>query len=178
MSRTVGALLQARWLFALGGGMGGACRMGSRQHGAARLRRLRRLMLLVPLVSASCADLARNDQGNLQPQTVRGPCQVKKFFILSQTAVRTDMTVGNVGQACRFTIFNPDLQVVLNAALVTGQPSHGRATAELITLGRQAAVSYVPQPGYAGPDQFSITLEPNDFAVIVAVTVQPSPPAP
>lgn len=158
--------------------MGSAYRMGSQQHGAARLRRFRRLALLVPLFSASCAGLDRNDQGNLQPQTVSGPCQVKKFFILSQTAVRTDMTVGNVGQACRFTLFNPDLQIVLNAALVTGQPAHGRATAELITLGRQAAVSYVPQPGYTGPDQFSITLEPNDFAVIVAVTVQPSPPAP
>jgi len=156
--------------------MGDARGMGSRQHDAARLRRLR-FTLLVPLFSGSCAGLDRNDQGNLQPQTVSGPCQVKKFFILGQTAVRTDMTVGNVGQACRFTLFNPDLQVVLNAALVTGQPAHGRATAELITLGRQAAVSYVPQPGYTGADQFSVTLEPNDLAVTVAVTVQPSPPA-
>ena len=140
-------------------------------------RRIRRLLLLAPLFTASCAGLARDDQGLLQPQTVRGPCQVKKFYILSTTTVRTNMTVGNVGQACRFTIFNPALQVVLNAALVTGQPAHGIATAELITAGRQAEVSYTPQPGYTGPDNFSITLEPNALGVTIAVTVQPYPPA-
>ena len=155
----------------------GACRMNIADHGAAALSRFRRFALLAPLLCASCAGLARDDQGNLQPQTVRGPCTVKKFFILSQTAVHTDMVVGNVGEACSFTIFNPDLQVVVNAALVTGQPSHGRATAERISGARQAEVSYTPQPGYTGPDQFSITLEPNDLAVVVAVTVQPSPPS-
>ena len=140
------------------------------------LRSLRSLVLLAPLFAASCADLTRNDRGKLQPQTVRGPCQVKKFFILSQTAVHTDITVKNVGQACIFTIFNADLQIVLNAALVTEQPAHGRATAALITAGRQAEVSYTPLPGYAGPDKFSITLEPNDLAVALAVTVQPPEP--
>ncbi len=140
------------------------------------VRSLRSLGLLLALFAASCADLARNDQGQLQPQTVSGPCQVKKFFILSQTAVHTDLTVANVGQACSFTIFNPDLQIVLSAALVTQQPDHGRATAALVTAGRQAEISYVPQPGYAGPDKFSITLEPNDLAVTLAVTVQPPPP--
>jgi hypothetical protein len=138
-----------------------------------RPRFLRGLLLLPVLLAASCADLARNDQGQLQPQTVSGPCQVKKFFILSQTAVHTDISVGNVGRACSFTIFNPDLQIVLNAALVTEQPAHGRATAALITAGRQAEISYIPQPGYAGPDKFSITLEPNDLAVVLTVTVRP-----
>ena len=155
----------------------GAYRMSTEEHSAAGLSRLHRLALWAPLLCASCAGLASNDQGNLQPQTVHGPCTVKKFLILSQTAVHTDMVVGNVGQACSFTIFNADLQIVLDAALVTGQPSHGRATAERITAGRQAEVSYTPQPGYTGSDQFSITLEPNDLAVVVAVTVQPSPPA-
>ncbi len=154
----------------------GACRISRQGYSSARLQFLRGLVLLVPLFAASCADLARNDQGQLQPQTVSGPCQVKKFFILRQTAVHTEITVGNVGQACSFTIFNPDLQIVLSAALVTEQPAHGRATAALITAGRQAEISYTPQPGYAGPDKFSITLEPNDLAVTLAVTVQPSAP--
>lgn len=152
------------------------CRIGRQGHNAGRLKRFRRLLLLVPLLAASCAGLARNDQGPLQPQTVSGPCDVKKFFILSQTSVHTDITVGNVGQACSFTMFNADLQIVLNAALVTDQPAHGRATAALITAGRQATVSYTPQPGYTGPDHFSITLEPNDLGVTFAVTVQSSPP--
>ena len=134
------------------------------------------LLLLTPLICASCAGLARNDQGPLQPQTVSGPCQVKKFFILSQTSVHTDMTVGNTGQACSFTLFNPALQVVINAALVTTQPAHGRATAERISGARQVAVSYAPQPGYAGPDRFAITMEPNDLGVTFDVSVQPNPP--
>jgi hypothetical protein len=135
------------------------------------------LPLLIPLWCASCAGLASNDQGPLQPQTVSGPCQVKKFFILSLTSVPTEMTIGNTGQACSLTLLNADLQIALNAALVTSQPAHGRATAVLITGRRQAAVSYTPQPGYTGPDRFSITLEPNALGMTFSVTVQPSPPA-
>ena len=138
----------------------------------------RAALLLAPLCCASCAGLAANDQGVLQPQAVSGPCQVKKFFILRLTSVHADMTVGNAGQACSLTLFNPDLQIVLNAALVTSQPTHGRATAELITAGRQAAVSYAPQPGYTGTDSFSVTFEPNAIGITFSVTVQANvPPA-
>lgn len=155
--------------------------MTSRTNAAAQARRIRSpLALLLPLLCAACAGLGagldRDDQGRLQPQTVRGPCQVKKFFVLSLRSVPTDMVVGNAGQACTFTMFDLNLQAVLNAALVTGQPAHGRAAAELIEAGRQAAISYVPQPGYVGPDQFSITLEPNAVGVTVNVTVQATPP--
>jgi len=156
----------------------GPRRMSNHEHGVPGLRRLRLLALLVPLAAGSCAGLDRNSQGPLQPQTVSGPCQVKKFFILSQTTVRTSMTVGNAGQACSFTIFNPNLQVVLSAALVTAQPAHGHATAEVINFRRQAAVSYTPQPGYTGPDQFSVTLQPNYLGMAFSVTVQPSSAAP
>ena len=133
--------------------------------------------LLVPLCCVSCAGLATNDRGVLQPQTVSGPCQVKKFFILRLTSVHADMTVGNTGQACSLTLFKPDLQIVLDAALVTSQPEHGRAAAALINAERQATVSYAPHPGHVGPDHFGIALEPNDRGVTFAVTVQPSAPA-
>lgn len=149
--------------------------MGNQTRGTGG-QRPRRILLLLPLLAVSCAGLDRNDQGNLQPQTVRGPCQVKKFFLLGTTSVHTDMVVGNVGGACTFTVLNPALQVVLNAALVTGQPSHGRATAELISGNRQAAVSYTPQPGYTGPDRFSVTLQPNAHGITVDVTVQQASP--
>lgn len=151
---------------------------GSQGRDAGEVRRLRWGLLLVPLLSASCAGLDRADQGNLQPQSVSGPCQVKKFFVLRTTAVRTEMTVGNVGQACSLTIFNPNLQIALNAALVTEPPAHGRATAALISGRRQAVISYEPQPGYTGPDRFSVTLEPDAWGMRFAVTVQASPPAP
>ena len=131
-------------------------------------------VLLLPLLVAACAGLDRSDQGRLQPQAVNGPCQVQKFFILPFTAVHTAMTVGNAGPACQFTVFNPDLQVVLTQALVTEPASHGRASVGLVTLGRQAEIDYVPQPGYVGPDRFTVTLEPNDLAIAIAVTVQPA----
>ena len=140
------------------------------------LRRLCPALILVSSLTASCAGLSRDDQGILQPQTVRGPCQVKKFFLLGFTSVHTDMVAGNVGQACSFTVLNPALQAVVNAALVTGQPSHGRAAAAPISGNRQAMVSYTPQPGYTGPDRFSVTLEPNDFGITVDVMVQAAPP--
>lgn len=129
--------------------------------------------VLLPLLGASCGDLSRNDQGILQPQTVRGPCDVKKFFLLELRSVPTTLTIANTGQACSFTILDANLQIVLTAALVTGPAAHGRATADLITAGRQAEISYTPQPGYTGPDQFSITLEPRALGITVAVTVQP-----
>lgn len=124
------------------------------------------------LLLASCAGLARNDQGNLQPQTVRGPCEVTKFFLLSQTAVHTTMTVSNTGGACSITLLNPDIQAIVNAALVTAQPQHGQAMAGVLRNGVQAGASYQPMPGYRGGDHFTVTLEPNDHAISVAVIVQ------
>ena len=130
--------------------------------------------LLLPLLLGACAGLDRNDQGRLQPQTVRGPCNAKKFFLLGFLSVDASLAVEDAGQACTLTLFNPDLQATLNAALVTTPPAHGHATAELVTLGRQAAISYTPQPGYTGPDTFSITIEPNAVGITFAVTVQPA----
>jgi len=139
-----------------------------------RAMKARYLLLLLPLAAAACGDLSRNDQGPLQPQTVRGPCDVKKFFLLSFTSVRAEMTIANGGGACEFTLLNPNLQIVVTAALVTGPARHGRAQAGIISGARQAIVSYLPEPGYAGPDQFKITLEPNAVGITVDVTVQPS----
>jgi len=130
------------------------------------------LAIALPLTTASCAGLERNVQGALQPQTVRGPCQVKKFFLLSQTAVHTDMTVDNTGQACTFTVLNANVQAFPTASLITEQPAHGRAAAGLTNGGRSPIISYTPQPGYSGTDRFTATIEPNDHAIAVAVTVK------
>ncbi|MBC7800772.1 MAG: hypothetical protein H7Z10_09120 [Gemmatimonadaceae bacterium] len=132
--------------------------------------------LLASLTLASCGDLSRDSQGILQPQTVRGPCEVKKFYLLRTQRVRAELVTGNSGEACTFTLLDRNLQAVLSAALVTLPPRHGRADAGLITAGRQAAVSYAPQPGYVGPDRFDFVLEPNAFGVDVFVTVQAGSP--
>ena len=131
------------------------------------------LALALPFATASCAGLDRVARGALQPQTVAGPCQVKKFFLVNLTVQHTNLTIANQGQACSFTLVNPDLQIFNTAALVTEPAMHGLATAGLLSSGVQAGVSYTPQPGYAGPDAFSVTVEPGDRAVRVHVTVQP-----
>ena len=124
------------------------------------------------LCLAGCAALNADSPGRLQPQAVSGPCEVKKFFLLSQTAVHTDMTVASAGQACTFTVLNPNLQAFPTAVLVTEPALHGHVTAGLTNGGRSPVVSYVAQPGYRGSDRFTVTIEPNDHAVAVAVTVQ------
>ncbi len=146
------------------------------------------IALIGPLVCASCAPpgsdptvgqrLARRDQGVLQPQQITGPCGVIKFFITAQSSTNTGMLVGNLGTPCDFTIFNPALNLTLNAAYVTGQPAHGSASTELANGRRQVAVSYLPTPGYIGHDAFSVTIEPDDYAVRVNVTVQATSPVP
>lgn len=131
------------------------------------------LVLLAPLL-AGCANLAANTQGPLQPQSVSGPCQVERFFFLGLRSVPTTMTVANTGQACTFLLINPALNAVVDAALLTGPASRGRATSGVVNGGRQVAVSYVPAPGYAGSDRFSVTLEPGAVGITVNVVVQPA----
>ena len=131
------------------------------------------LALALPLMAAACGDLSRNDQGRLQPQTVSGPCDVKKFFLVSLTTIHTGMTVAPDAGACTLTLVNPDLQIFNTAALVTSAPSHGQATAGLLASGTQVGVSYTPQPGFTGADSFAITIEPADRGVTFAVRVAP-----
>lgn len=135
-------------------------------------RLFRALAIALPLTAASCAGLDRDGQGALQPQTVRGPCQVKKFFLLGLTTVPTGMMVDNTGEACTFTVLNPNLQAFPSASLVTDPPAHGRATAGLTNGGRSPIVSYTPQPGYSGTDRFTVTIETNAHSIAVAVTVR------
>lgn len=119
----------------------------------------------------SCAAFLDNNQGPLQPQTVSGPCEVKKFFFLSLRSVPAEMTIRNTGEACTITLVNPALNTVINAALLTGVPENGRAAAGLTPGSRQAVVSYMPLPGYTGPDKFDVTLQPNAVGITFSVTV-------
>ena len=132
--------------------------------------RAARMLLLAPLL-ASCAAIQANQQGPLQPQTVAGPCQVPKFFLLGLRSVPVQMTVSNAGQACSFTLVNPALNAVIDASLLTRLPAHGHAETGLVNGNRQAGVSYTPTPGYIGPDTFSVTLEPGAVGITVNVTV-------
>ena len=126
---------------------------------------------LAVLALASCGPLPEYSQGPLQPQVVSGPCEVKTFFLLALRSVPTTMTVRNTGEACTMVLVNPALNAVINAALLTGQPAHGRASSGLISGNRQAVVTYVPAPGFVGADRFDVTLEPNAVGVTFNVVV-------
>ena len=119
----------------------------------------------------SCGPLPPYSQGPLQPQAVSGPCEVKTFFLLALRSVPTEMTVRNTGEACTMVLVNPALNAVINAALLTGRPTHGVATSGLITGNRQAVVTYRPAPGYVGTDKFDVTLQPNAVGVTFNVVV-------
>ena len=135
------------------------------------LTRMRWLPLLLAPLLTGCAGMLDNMQGPVQPQSTTGPCQVERFYLLSLRSVPTRMTVANTGAACSFLLINPALNATLNAALLTGPAQHGQASTELANGRRQGLVSYVPQPGYVGPDKFDITLQPNAIGVTVEVTV-------
>ena len=107
-----------------------------------RFARTARVCACTALPLASCAGLDRVDRGNLQPQTVEGPCHVKKFFIVGLSTTPTTMQVTNTGEPCRVTILNADLQIVLDGALITTRPSHGQVAAGLIEGGRSAAIRF------------------------------------
>jgi hypothetical protein len=127
------------------------------------------LVALLPLMSASCVPPGDATAGRIQPQSINGPCDVKKFFIVPFTRTFTDMTLSNPTQTCRFTMFNADLQLIQNAALLTQPPQRGQAVVELINGNRQVAISYTPGPGFAGSDQFTATVQPGNKTVTVNV---------
>jgi len=133
---------------------------------------LRCVLLLLSLFPVSCAGIAGNQQGPLQPQAVTGPCTVHRFFLSGLRSVPVEMTVRNIGQVCAFTLVNPDLQYFFSAALVTEAGAHGSARAALVSGGRQVTLTYRPEPGYAGSDRFDVTIEPNAIGMAVKVNVQ------
>ena len=139
---------------------------------ATRLAWWRALAAVLPVAVAGCGISANDPNAFVQPQATNGPCTVKKFFLLSQTAVHTDMAINGAGQSCTFTVISPDAQAFPTASLLTRPAEHGRAQAGFANGGRSALITYTPQPGYRGADRFTVTIEPNDHAIEVAVTVQ------
>ncbi len=141
----------------------------ARPHGPSGMRRAA-LRLLGRLVVLAPAALLLPAYTPTQPQEVFGPCSVRSFFIVSLGTSHARMRV-RAGGSCRFTLFNPDLQVFQTAALVTTPPRHGTATAGLLQGGLMAEVGYQPAPGFRGTDHLTATIEPRDKVVIVDVTV-------
>jgi len=128
---------------------------------------------VLPLAVTSCAGFGMGPNPYVQPQSVEGPCHVKTFFVVALSTSPAEMTVDNSGQACVITMFNPDLQVVQDGAVITERAAHGRVWTGLFGGDRVAKVVYMPLPGYSGPDRFNITFEPAARDVTFNVTVRP-----
>jgi hypothetical protein len=126
-------------------------------------------LILSLIALAACAN--NSSTGPLQPQAISGACQVKPFFLVALSATPVGMHVNDAGQACSFSVINPDLQVIQSAALVTLPAAHGHADAGLVSGGASAVISYRPAPGYSGPDRFTVTIEPADKTLVVSVDV-------
>lgn len=147
-----------------GRGMGTSRGRRGSWRGAAPVRLLARLAVLAPVA------LLLPAYTPTQPQEVFGPCRVRSFFIVPLGTSHARMTL-RAGGSCRFTLFNPDLQVFQTAALVTAPPRHGTASAGLLMGGLMAETQYRPAPGFRGEDRYTITVEPRDKVVIVDVAV-------
>jgi len=128
---------------------------------------------LFALIVTSCSGLGLGPNPYVQPQEVLGPCHVKTFFIVALSTSPAEMTVDNTGEPCVIIMFNPDLQVVQDGALITERAAHGQVWTGLYGGDRVARVVYKALPGYAGPDRFNITFEPAARDVTFNVTVRP-----
>jgi hypothetical protein len=80
---------------------------------------------------------------------------------------QSEMKVGNDGGWCGITVSKDGKPYA--AGLLTGMPAHGKVL--IHTVGDDTRIDYTPDRGYAGPDQFTVTLLPGETALRVSVTV-------
>ncbi len=62
------------------------------------------------------------------------------------------------------------------AGLLVKRPQHGTVT--IHSVGDVTRLDYMPDPGFGGPDSFTVRLIPGNAEVAVAVTVEGPPPPP
>lgn len=77
------------------------------------------------------------------------------------------MTVGNDGGWCGILLSENDNP--FTAGLLTMRPQHGKVF--IHTVGDDTRIDYTPTSGYAGPDNFTVTLLPEHTVVKATVTV-------
>lgn len=84
------------------------------------------------------------------------------------------MVVGNDGGWCAISVAlaAPDHPRAYDAGLLAVRPAHGRVY--IHEVGYATRIDYTPEPGYAGPDAFTVELLPGSATLQVSVTVQPA----
>ena len=96
-------------------------------------------------------------------------CTVSSFSINPGRESVAAMTVGNDGGWCNVTVHQPG-PTPYDAGLLTVEPSHGKVY--IHEVGDDTRIDYTPDPGYAGPDTFSVTLLPGRPLIRTNVTVE------
>jgi hypothetical protein len=97
-------------------------------------------------------------------------CKVPPLLMQDNRMTSTTMDVGNDGGWCAITVTRKDIGPY-DAGLLTGRPEHG--VVYVHTVGNDTRIDYTPNHGFAGPDNFTVTLLPGGAAIKVAVTVTP-----
>ena len=99
-------------------------------------------------------------------------CTVGKITPKPLASVTAAMTVGNDGGWCAISVQRPgkDGPGPYPAGLLTRRAQHGRVY--IHTVGAVTRIDYTPVAGYAGPDQFAVTLLPDSAVIAVTVSVQ------
>jgi len=99
-------------------------------------------------------------------------CKVAPVKLEAGKTVAATMTVGNDGGWCAITVHRTEAGAPepYAAGLLTARAEHGRVY--IHTVGADTRIDYTPVAGYAGPDQFTVSLLPDGAAIQVSVTVQ------
>jgi len=99
-------------------------------------------------------------------------CKVAPVKPQADKTVAATMTVGNDRGWCAITVHRTEAGAAepYAAGLLTARAEHGRVY--IHTVGADTRIDYTPVAGYAGPDQFTVSLLPDGAAIQVSVTVQ------
>ncbi len=81
--------------------------------------------------------------------------------------VEATMAVGNDGGWCGITVDNGGRPFA--AGLLSVRPAHGRVF--IHSVGDTTRIDYTPNPGFAGPDGFTVRLLPGEGTLRATVTV-------
>ena len=96
-------------------------------------------------------------------------CTVAPMQVAEGRETPITMSVGNDGGWCALTLSTSGRPYA--AGLLTARPAHGRVY--IHTVGSTTRIDYTPAAQYAGPDSFTVKMEPGDAVARVAVSVSP-----
>ena len=131
------------------------------------------VLALTALISAACTPPTRQAPAArlyaIDQADGAKSCTVSPMQVADGRETPIAMTVGNDGGWCALTLSNSGQPYA--AGLLTARPAHGRVY--IHTVGSATRIDYTPTAQHAGPDSFTVKMQPGDAVARVAVTVSP-----